>query len=129
MDVNFIFYHMPFYEAELKQLITDYYSYHGHPPLQALHFYNTAKGSPDLPSLSPEDCAIIFYLESSENKTTCSVPSLEGLSFSAKKVALCRTYREGIIAIENKSDYALEFPLRENKVFHCITFLTKEVSL
>lgn len=43
-------------------------------------------------------------------------------------IALCQTFNEGIQAVNNGSDYALQLPLSPCKLNHCLEYLGKKTS-
>lgn len=73
-----------------------------------------------------EDEYIIFYLIANHKMPGKIKKLLKDYKIRGKVVALCKDYEDGIQAIENGNDFALQIPLIKDKVIHCYEFFIKK---
>lgn len=106
-----VFYHVAPYKRDIQDAIY-LYSLANRIEIE----YIEIEGEMGIESILNQKCAIFYFLADSDRVSQMQIPQ-------AKKVVLCHSYEEGIRALEEGSDYALQIPINKDKLMRCCKYL------
>lgn len=121
MDV--IFYNIEDYSSILKCMLSPYFL---SLPFQTEYYDIVANQKDSTVSIQQSNqIQVLFYLI--QNQEIVTRRNKLNKAQSIYYIAICKDYEQGIQAVRNGSDYALQIPLQEDKVKRCAVFLVNNI--
>lgn len=115
--MKYVFYRIEPYESDVKKVLDAYFEEAG-----IYREYNSVHREEDILCERGQDCTI-FYLITPGGQNQMLRKLIQQHGIKANMVALCKNYEDGIAALDEGDDYALQIPLSTEKVMNCCKYL------